>query len=405
MVTKRAAGAATLVILGAMMVLGCMVFTDTSVVKETNDPADWTPRGQDGFDQEISDKKRQDAHVESDFYDDVTPETFQEKEFGLEDSSFEDTDLSLELLQTQSKDDTKKDSDYGVYGTYFGDKLVADEADDKHPSPVVEALADKPGFASNAVTLKVYALAVSGEMESHAMGHTTLDDVQDGSLVVLRAILKGMAMPLGDGETPAKQFEVIMKRLKKNPNWHFEDSIAKGMLTIIDKNMHEDRGILKSFTDHSQHDCADEVSVNNEVGDDVTVSGGTRACIKQMDQAANGQSIEVDAERIGWTGAPPVFSKLAVRPFDFLAALKASHLDPKDVVTNADNQAIAADSRSVSQKDANDLWSGTCLVAGENASNACASKSTAECKAAAACTWSGPWDGSLPVDSDEAYGA
>lgn len=208
-----------------------------------------------------------------------------------------------------------------------------------------------------------------------------------------------MAKPLLDGETPGKQFELIMEKLEQNKNFQFANSIAKGMIDVINKNMRSRRGILAMITIREDTGCADEVSINNRVGDDVTVSGGWRNCVKKKKSKVAGQSVELDANRIGWSGSPNIFARMSVKTLTFINALKKGL---KDLPLNTKEDALGKDKVKV---DASVLWKGVCLDSQGDKAESCTALQTAACKAKAGCAWSGPWDGSLSTESDVAYGA
>jgi len=139
-------------------------------------------------------------------------------------------------------------------------------------------------FNANCMTLKAYAMNVVDKVT----------DMGDRSINVLKPILTAVAEK-GDC---VKQLTAEFKKLNDDQNIQVTDSIARDMTAIIEREMKEGGGILVwKNLDFQNAGCnADPVE-----------------CLKLSKAKAGGNYVYIDAERVGWSGTPGIFHRLAVR--------------------------------------------------------------------------------------------
>lgn len=154
---------------------------------------------------------------------------------------------------------------------------------------------DKDHYGSNCLALKAYARA----------SYDKLLDTRKGSVNVLREILETLGAPGVEDkynkpkECKAKLDEVFNK-LENDKRWaHIPmgGSIAKSMTKTVIDQMKNKHGIL----------------VWAKLKDRSCLHASHRDCVHEQDKKNGGQWVLLDANRVGWSGEPPIFYKLAVR--------------------------------------------------------------------------------------------
>jgi len=354
----------------ATIVVVMVCLTDDSVVRLTTDPEEWVPSGQadvnDAMGVTHADEVRKEE--QTGFFTGL-----ESKDFKLEDSSFENDDLELELLQSD------KTVGHGIHATIdFGDQLGA-------KGILPKEMGGPAGLEKNCVTLRAYALALSDNFNENKLLGAKASLAEAGgemSLNVLQPLLKGMGEKPKKGETCSQQYAKVMKPLLTNKKIMIRNSIAEGMLKSIDAEMKSKRGILVFQ------------KVNQVVA--WKYHGESALAVKKKNRArTSGQFVYVDANRVGWSGAPSIFARLAVRVTTFLRALHVSGGEDHEVVQNKARLVAQIKERKIPDADMRRLR-GACSSKDEKLKKKCWHLEKKACFAASissGCRWLGAWDG------------
>lgn len=405
--------------LAAVLVVVCL--TDDSVVRLST--TEWTPTGQGDVHTTIAAGHDFDILAEtqaSNMDSFLTPtevrlrDNSEGRDFELEASSFGDVDLDLgateEEVLLQKPDAVKTEfvkaftaikpgathhstRNAGVGATIdFGDDLAT------HQTDFPKELMVPAGLEKNCVTLRAYAVAIADnfndDAENGAKLSTYATGVADGGINVLRDVLEGMAKAPKKDETCSSQFKGVMMPLRSNQAWNVKNGIAHDMLKTVWKEMNSKRGILvfKSGQDMGESGCLD----------DGTSMTRAEECKKIALSRASGQFVLIDANRVGWSGNPAVFTDLAVRVTTYLRALHATGANEEHIVQNRardllHKHIVIPKAQSVA------LFEGMCIPRkGATAANAAACTNVAKglCKGKASCVWRPAWQGQMVAEEE-----
>jgi hypothetical protein len=412
----RGLASGALALAATVMVMVCVMDDSTVRLQETPayDEPQWLPGGQPGLGSAIKaaqaegDPTDEFAEVDAGLY---SPQDFradlQGKEVNPEDADWEGTPLELLQKVDPIKDKfvqriQKSFKNAGKSATFlntqkkgsihatidFGDDVASHLSDkDKFPPELLKPA----GLEKNCVTLRAYALAISGENSGERFSADLSKAGGGHSLNVLQNVLEGMGRKPKKGETCSQQYEAVMKPLRNRREWKVPNGIAKDMVKFIDHEMHSKRGILAFQSGH-------DLAVSGCLDKGETLQRAVE-CREKALARHSGQFVLIDASRVGWSGKPSIFADLAVRITTYLHALRVTGGKEEDVVQNKAKAERIAEIK-VPEEQKKGLLKGYCAIRKDSKAKAatCKPKAHAQCEADVNCEWNQPWDGGLAED-------
>lgn len=174
------------------------------------------------------------------------------------------------------------------------------------------------------------------------------------------------------------------KPLQANKKWQVPNGIAQDMLKSINHEMHSKRGILA---------FQDATSLQPLTCEDKGLSLKRAAeCKALIASRKGGKFVLIDASRVGWSGQPEIFTRLAVRVSTYLRAVRAIGAKDADIVQNRQKAVAIAETKIPDQAKSN-LWNGMCQPRHGEPKAKCDGKAKEACRTHVNCKWMPGWQG------------